>query len=42
MWGHADDIERLDAWDVVHDVFAYVATLPIRPGTNGEFHHAPL
>ena len=42
MWGHAADIDRLDAWDVAHDVFAYVSRLPIQPGTNGEFHHAPL
>ncbi len=38
MWGHADTIERLDAWDVAHDIFEYVATLPIQPRTNGEVY----
>ncbi len=42
MWGHADAIERFDAWDVAHDVFQYVATLPIRPGTNGELYGGAL
>jgi hypothetical protein len=38
IWGHSDDIERLDAWDVVHDVFAHAARLPIRPATNGAIY----
>ncbi len=42
MWGHADTIERLDAWDIAHDVFEYVATLPIQPRTNGELYEGAL
>jgi peptidoglycan/xylan/chitin deacetylase (PgdA/CDA1 family) len=36
VWGHTEAIEQLDAWDVAHDIFEYVATLPIQPRTNGE------
>lgn len=36
LWGHADAIDQLDAWEVAQDIFEYVATLPIQPRTNGE------
>jgi hypothetical protein len=40
IWGHSEDIERFDAWDVLHDVLSYAVTLPIRPATNGELYGA--
>jgi peptidoglycan-N-acetylglucosamine deacetylase len=41
MWGHSADIEHLHAWDLLEDVLAHVTSLPIRPGTNGDFCLTP-
>ena len=34
IWGHSDDIQTIEAWDVAEDLFRHAATLSIQPVTN--------
>jgi hypothetical protein len=36
LWGHANDIERYQAWDVLAELFAFVTTKRIQAVTNAE------
>jgi peptidoglycan/xylan/chitin deacetylase (PgdA/CDA1 family) len=36
VWGHADEIERLDLWQELENVLALARELGMRPATNGE------
>jgi peptidoglycan-N-acetylglucosamine deacetylase len=36
LWGHSEEVERLDLWTELEDVFALASNLPVTAVTNGE------